>query len=114
MALTRDSLLKRGAIKEIQFPDNGGSVHLKTLPASFFVNGRKNAKEGEDNENLDAPAMILASVCDKNGAPVFRPEDRAAILEMPFADVNFLGREIMLMNGLIKKEEDAATEAEKN
>lgn len=117
MALTKEALLSRGKVKEIELP-GGDTVFIKELPSSFFISpGSGKGKKSEDRDTGGA-AQIAASLCDADGALMFDAKEADAVLAIPLGDFKHLIQEIMLLNGLepVVAQADAAapTEAEKN
>jgi hypothetical protein len=106
MSLTKEALLARTKVKEITLED-GTTVFLKQLPASFFLG---------ENKDTGGAAQIASSLCDKGGKLLFDPATETdAVLSMPLEEFKFLIREIAEHNGLFFPDEDkAATIAEKN
>ena len=117
MALTKEALLARGKVKEIELP-GGDTVFIKELPSSFFIT--PGASKGEKSEDRDTggAAQIAASLCDADGVLMFDPIKEAdAVLSIPLGDFKYLIQEIMILNGLepvAGQAEAAPTEAEKN
>lgn len=116
MALTKEALLARGKVKEIELP-GGDTVCIKELPSSFFISpGAGKNKKAEDKDTGGA-AQIAASLCDADGNLMFDPVKEAdAVLSIPLGDFKHLINEIMILNGLepVAGQTGAVTEAEKN
>jgi Phage tail assembly chaperone, TAC len=87
MLLSKSSLLAAARhVQEVTLPRELGSVHVRALTIAEMERFSKSQKtEGETagaNERL-----ILATVCDESGVPLFDPasaEDLTAVGNLPF------------------------------
>ena len=108
-SLDKKSFLSRNRrVTEVSLPD-GGSVFIKPLPASFFIN-----QNGQMGNDFRVERLVANSLCDAQGQVWFSDGEEQAVLELSLADFNVLSQACLAANGLSSAGEDSGQDGEKN
>ena len=110
--LTREHVLSidsRSSWKTVEVPEWGGSVYIKPLTVREMIDFSTSVGAGESDNALASLHMVLASVVDDNGDPLF--ESTAQIEALPHFVVQRFVDAISELQGFT---EDAVAEQAQN
>lgn len=111
------TLLKREAVlntvdlltTDVAVPEWGGTIRIRQMTVA--ERGEFVRRTTGDGAALAGAWMVAALVVDENGAPVFKPEDVAALEKRSYKVMDRIVGEILKLNRL---NEDTVSDAEKN
>ena len=86
MALTRDQILTAddGRFTEVDVPEWGGSVRIKTLSAGGLIQLMKLTNDGDDLSKLEPGTLadiVIMTAVDTEGKYLFTSDDRKMLTE---------------------------------
>lgn len=111
MGLSRDQILSsKRPPTEVQVPEWGGSVYIKTMSAGHREQWESSFDSNLNNKAVRASILVL-TLCDENGVLLFSPDDVAKLNEQDGHIIDRLFQEATKHNRILK---EASEEAKKN
>ena len=112
--LSRSAIINRPVSEPVKFevPEWGGHVYLKPLTVKERDKYENSLfdKKGRPNMKGSRARLLIMSVVNRNGLPVFKRGDEDIIDEMGAAGVDRVSKRVMELCGM--SEEDIEAEAE--
>jgi len=105
MSTPRERIFEKNKAKRVPFyvEEWEETVYIRTLS----VDDQADLSQGKTQAQM-VSAVLIASLEDEEGQPIFLAEDAAAIRKMPFTAVLEVFSEAAKLNGLTNKELDEA------
>lgn len=112
MGLSREAILGADDLRTetVEVPEWGGSVTIRTMTGSD-VDALQSVLAEPDGRRRFRDALLVATVVDDNGAPLFAPADVPALRTKAAAALSRVANASMRLNGLSS---EAVESAEKN
>lgn len=104
--LTREMLVGPRQVKTgaVDVPELGGEVLVRPMPGRTFYLFVSEASAGDDGmANVPFPVMVsilLDCVCDAEGKPILKPDDRAAVEDWDFQAVTKIFLKVLEVSNL--------------
>lgn len=109
MPLSRDQILvnrRELPRQEIDVPELGGSVLIRTLMLREISEIQKAQKANKDNSLKIYPLLLAIACITEDGKPLFVGDDVKLIDELPWPAVESIGEAIMDLNKMKKTDGD--------
>jgi hypothetical protein len=111
--LTREQIVEaaRAAVrpKSIEVPEWGGAVHIRALPLGERMDYQREARaalnDGTRQPEDLALDLVLRSLCEADGAPLFTADDAELVRSFGHEGVLRIWREARKINGFLDAEE---------
>lgn len=83
--LTREAILaaRPAVLEPFEVPEWGGTIYIKAMNAGEFTQWQVAARDLNAESGSVAVSLLIATVTDDSGKPLFTADDMAALLAMP-------------------------------